>query len=167
MNLRNLTAADQQTICRELHLPLPTPDVSLDVIIAQEKITPADIITRLERSRDLKAMIACAALRGRVQKCPPDAQLTPKPWPKAPVARPKSAAEATRATPKATPKVRVASSTHTLVRVAPNPKRPGSAARDRYALYQTGLTEAELLAKGVTASDLRWDLSRGYIAWST
>ena len=45
-----------------------------------------------------------------------------------------------------------------------NPKRPGSASFDRFALYQTGMTIAEYLKAGGQRSDIRWDSDRGFIA---
>ncbi len=155
---------DQQTICHLLHLPLPTPDVTLDMIIAQEKIQPATILVRLERSRQLSAMIAAAALRGQVTKCPNDMQLTPKPYPKAPVRAPKGEAETSRVAAK--PAVKAMSATRTLVSFVANPKRPGTAARERYAKYKVGCTEAQLLELGLWRSDFRHDTSHGFIVWS-
>jgi hypothetical protein len=162
--LMNLSIADQQSLCYALHLPLPTPDITLDMIIAQEKIQPADIIERLERSRDMRAMIVAAAIRGCVKHCPPDAQLHPKPYPKAPVARPKDAQEAHRQQPK--PQVRIVNKTKVLLTMVPNPKRAGSAARDRYTKYKLGLTEAQLLERGLWRSDFRHDTAHGFITWS-
>ena len=158
-----LSIADQRSICYALKLPLPTPDITLDMIIAQEKIQPADILVRLERSRDMRAMIAAAVIRGKLKACPPDAQLHPKPYPKAPVARPKGELEANRKT-EAKPKAH--NRTRVLLTVKPNPKRPGSAARDRYSLYKLGLTEAQLLELGLWRSDFRHDTQHQFITWS-
>lgn len=161
---RTLSPIDQQAICRTLHLPLPTPDVNLDMIIAQEKIQPADVLARLERARTMSAMIAAAAVRGNVTKCPADPRLNPKPYPKAPVGTPKTTAEQER---KAVPaKVAVTGGTNrTLLSFVPNPKRPGSAARDRYAKYQVGLTETQLLELGLWRSDFRHDTQHKYVVW--
>jgi hypothetical protein len=150
-----LCANDQQTICRTLHLPLPTPDVPLTTIITQAKMCEADVLARLEQSRDLRAHITAHAMRGRIVRCPADPQLHPKPWPK-PSA--KSAVETpTRA--------RAATATRTLVSYIPNPKKAGSAARARYALYENGLTETELLARGLQRADLRWDTEHKHLTW--
>ena len=167
IQLGSLSATDQQAICRALKLPLPTPDISLDMIITQEKIHPADVLVRLERSRDLRAMVAAATLRGRLQRCPPDARLSPKPYPYAPVRSPKTAAERERQPAPAPVKTPVRmNNTRTLVSFVSNPKQLGSAARDRYDLYKVGLTEPELLARGITRSDLRHDTGRGFIKWA-
>jgi hypothetical protein len=164
---QNLTVVDKQTICNMFHLPMPTPDVTFEMIIAQEKIHPADLFVRLERSRDLRAMIAAAALRGRVKRCPDDAQLHPKPYPKAPIAKPKDDQEKSRqASPASKPASRTINSTRVLLTVKPNPKREGSAARDRYALYKLGQTEAQLLELGLWRSDFRHDTQHGFITWS-
>jgi len=165
MTFRTLSSTDQQVICRTLHLPLPTPDINLDMIIAQEKIQPADILVRLERSRNLSAMIAAAAIRGGIKLCPADPRLNPKPYPKAPVATPKTTAEEQRKA--AAPKPTVAGGTdRTLLSCVPNPKRQGSAARDRYAKYQVGKTESQLIELGLWRSDFRHDTQHKFITWA-
>jgi hypothetical protein len=124
--------------------------------LVQEKLTPQTALQRLEQSRDMRALIAAACLKGLVTKCQPDAQLNPKPYPKIattpPVKRPLAATKAAKAT-------------RVLVSVLPNPKKPGSNAHARYALYEPGLTEAELLAKGLRRTDFRWDDKRHHLTW--
>jgi hypothetical protein len=44
-----------------------------------------------------------------------------------------------------------------IVSVLPNPKRPGSASFDRYALYRVGMTVDEAIAAGVKREDIAWD----------
>src|SRR5262245_28625988 len=85
-----LAVHDIQAICRCLKLPLPTPDVSLSMIVSQANLTPTDVLNRLERSSDLSAKIAAAVLRGTVTVLPGDTRLTPKPYPKAPVKKPRT-----------------------------------------------------------------------------
>lgn len=157
---------DQQAICNALHLPLPTPDIDLDTIIAQEKMHPAEILARLDRIRTTGAMVAAAVLRGRITKCPDDMQLRPQPYPKAPVRDPKTAAEMTRQRIAARSAPVGPNPNRTLVSFVPNPKREGSEARDRYAHYEIGLNEAQLLAKGLRRSDFRHDTQHGFIIWS-
>lgn len=55
------------------------------------------------------------------------------------------------------------SDTRTVAWVADNPKKPGSAAHARFALYAVGSTVDEALAAGVRAEDVRYDLAHGYI----
>ena len=43
------------------------------------------------------------------------------------------------------------------LRVSENPKKPGSAARERFALYRSGMTVEQALKAGVLPIDLRWD----------
>jgi four helix bundle protein len=51
-----------------------------------------------------------------------------------------------------------------IVYVLPNPKKPGSAARERYFGYQLGLSVEETLEKTrVTEDDVAWDKRRGHI----
>jgi hypothetical protein len=114
-------------------------------------------LQRLEASRDLQAMIATACLKGLVTKCQPDAQFNPTPYPK--TANPPVTAK------RAAPVSKAAKATRVLVSVLPNPKKPGSAAHERYALYEAGLTEAELLAKGLRRTDFRWDDKRHHLTW--
>ena len=47
--------------------------------------------------------------------------------------------------------------------VTENPKRPGSASFDRFALYRNGMTVAQYLEAGGHRSDLNWDESRDFI----
>ena len=47
-----------------------------------------------------------------------------------------------------------------------NPKKPGSASYDRFALYKDGMTVSEALAAGVTSGDVKWDSERGFICLS-
>jgi hypothetical protein len=153
-----LCPADQLAVCKALQLPLPTPGVPLDVILIQHKLPPQAALSRLERSTDLRAMIATACLKGVLTKCPDSAQLKPKPYPKP--QPPKPAQPSPRS-----PVARAAKAARVLVSHVPNPKQKGSKAYGRYALYQDGLTEAELLARGITREDLRWDGARQHLTW--
>ena len=47
-----------------------------------------------------------------------------------------------------------------------NPKKPGSAAHQRYNLYKTGMTVEAALKAGLRSEDLRWDLRKGHITLS-
>ena len=97
-------------------------------------------------------------LKGVLTKCPDSAQLKPKPYPKP--QPPKPAQPSPRS-----PVARAAKAARVLVSHVPNPKQKGSKAYGRYALYQDGLTEAELLARGITREDLRWDGARQHLTW--
>lgn len=44
-----------------------------------------------------------------------------------------------------------------------NPKREGSKAHSRFALYKKEMTVGEFIKAGGTFGDLAWDASRGYI----
>lgn len=52
-----------------------------------------------------------------------------------------------------------------IVSVVPNPKKRGSAAFERYALWRVGMSPAEARSAGLGASDFRWDGERGYVTW--
>jgi hypothetical protein len=48
--------------------------------------------------------------------------------------------------------------------VAPNPKKPGSAAHVRYALYPSaGATVLDAIKAGVSRADILYDIRKGYI----
>lgn len=47
--------------------------------------------------------------------------------------------------------------------VAPNPRKQGTASRERYTHYAPGQTLAQALAAGVWREDIRWDLKQGFI----
>lgn len=56
--------------------------------------------------------------------------------------------------------------TKRIVSVAPNPKKPGTASFDRYALYpQPGATLASVLKieNGPTRADFLWDIRKGFL----
>lgn len=48
-----------------------------------------------------------------------------------------------------------------------NPKKPGSKAHARFALYSDGMTVGAFLAAGGTREDLRWDSKHGHITTYT
>lgn len=49
------------------------------------------------------------------------------------------------------------------IECAPNPKRPGSKAHDRYAAYAESTTVKEYLDNGGLKADLRYDQNKGYL----
>ena len=54
--------------------------------------------------------------------------------------------------------------TATISYLAPNPKKPGSAAHARYALYPAvGATLADALKAGVRRNDFLYDVRKGYL----
>ena len=59
------------------------------------------------------------------------------------------------------------SGTATIIVLAQeNPKQPGSMARNRFNLYQAGMTVQEFLNAGGLVADIYYDISRAYIAVS-
>ena len=44
-----------------------------------------------------------------------------------------------------------------------NPKRSGTKAHERFALYRSGMTVGEFLKLGGSVNDLRWDTDRHFI----
>jgi hypothetical protein len=47
--------------------------------------------------------------------------------------------------------------------VTDNPKRVGSAARERFTLYRSGMTVGQFLAAGGLRADISWDVDHGFI----
>ncbi len=47
--------------------------------------------------------------------------------------------------------------------LVPNPKRRGSACHERFSRYENGMTVGEALERGITRTDLRWDLRHNFI----
>lgn len=45
-----------------------------------------------------------------------------------------------------------------------NPKRPGTAGHQRFALYVDGMTVSEALAAGIWGADVAWDIEHGFIS---
>lgn len=52
------------------------------------------------------------------------------------------------------------------VLVEENPKRQNTAAYDRFALYETGMTIAEYIDAGGRSGDIHHDMTAGYIELS-
>ncbi len=44
-----------------------------------------------------------------------------------------------------------------------NPKRVGSASRERFSLYRNGMSVTEFLKAGGSRADIRWDIKHGFI----
>lgn len=53
--------------------------------------------------------------------------------------------------------------TDVIAVLVPNPKRVGSLSFSRFAIYTTGITVAEFLAKGGRRADLKWDADHDFI----
>jgi hypothetical protein len=161
----NLTPADIVALCSRFDLPLPTPDVPLDRIVQDRGLTPAELFRALENTTEVRLMIAAAALQTALtKKLPPDPRLDPKPHAKAPVKKPATPAEAERNPVPPPPPVPPAR--RQLISVSANPKKKGSASWDRFALYEVGLTENQLIGRGLLAADIRWDTQRGFVKWA-
>ena len=163
-----LRPQDISALCSFLELPLPTPDVPLDRILEDAGLTLADAWKATQGTTDIRVMIAAAALRGAITVCPKDPRLDPLPHRKAPVRTPTTDEERERspAAPAAATRAASASGDRVLEYVSANPKKPGSAAHERFALYKVGMTADELVASGVRKADLRWDAERGFVRWS-
>lgn len=55
------------------------------------------------------------------------------------------------------------SDTDVIAVLVPNPKRPNSLSFARFAIYTTGITVAEFLARGGRRADLKWDADHEFI----
>lgn len=50
-----------------------------------------------------------------------------------------------------------------IVSIVANPKKPGTGAHDRFAMYTKGMTVGTYLSLGGTLADIRWDVGQGFI----
>lgn len=119
------------------------------------KMNQAQVICTIADSPTSQARQLLSRLVGR--PIPPAKPWHPVPLP--PLPRPAPPTAATPATPPTTTKL----IDRTITAIAPNPKRPGSSAHDRFRLYQIGQTLAQYLAAGGSIADVKWDLERKYI----
>lgn len=164
----NLTEADRQAVCSHLSDTLGWQVTDLRAAMQATGMTPVALWSSLRDTSSLRLMIAAAALRC-VTRLPDDPRLRPAPHSPAPVARPRTDAErarASRATATGPSTGRTLSPDARIVSVAPNPKRPGSASWDRYQKWRVGATLAEMRAEGMSAADVGWDGSRGFVVWA-
>lgn len=66
--------------------------------------------------------------------------------------------------PQTTKVIRHRHDPRTLEYVLPyNPKRPGSKAHANWPLYEVNITLSALYRRGLTPTDIRWDLRHGHI----
>lgn len=75
-----------------------------------------------------------------------------------------AAAEQASAEPKTRGPRGVAETAVISLKVEGNPKRAGSKAYDRFALYRDGMTVGEALNAGITTPDLVYDSKHGFVA---
>lgn len=67
-------------------------------------------------------------------------------------------------TPKqAKPKAKSLSDPRIITAFIANPKRPGTAAHARYALYVEGMSVDQAIASGIKRADIAWDKARDFI----
>ena len=109
---------------------------------------------RTKRTDPLSASIAQRPAAARAKKAA-EKKVTAAPVP-APAPAPAASPSATHTAP--APDGRVI----TLLATA-NPKRPGSAAHRRFALYRTGMTVAAFVAAGGQRIDVAYDAGHGFI----
>ena len=164
-----LKPQDVQAICRELKLPIPTPDVPLDAILEASGLTPAAVFTRLERCTSVDAMIAAAVLRRGVTVVARDPRLNPAPhrlrWdltPEARSGRPRPAATDRKIADPGMPPA-----DHVVLTVGECGSAAGSKRAVRFERYKVGLTVHELCAGegGLKGSDIRRHISEGRITF--
>jgi hypothetical protein len=145
----------------DLNTILPSPEEFLDVVTSVG-IDHASVVVPLCSVSHQEATRALETLIGR-----PLTRLAPKGKARPPTDPRVRMGMIHRDGSPRTPKERggsVASTdTRTITYVAENPKKPGSASYDRFALYAVGDKVMDAIAKGVTSGDIRWDLERGFI----
>lgn len=163
-SLDRLTAEDRRALTQHICDTTGWACADLTAAMSVATLTPEDLWMSLRGTTDVRLMIAAAALRS-VTRCPPDPQLSPQPHRLAPVRSPRTPAEAARRARPAPAAGAPGTTGEYVDTVAPNPKRPGSASRDRYALYAVGASRTDLLAAGLTRADFVYDTERGYVTW--
>lgn len=165
-SLDNLTAANRDALVIHLarnHVGVAQGDsIELEDLMQRAGMTAVALWHSCRDTTVVPLMIAAAALR-HVTRLPDDPRLDPKPHGRAPVKAPRNADEASRR--RASPTRSAAAEGDYLVALKPNPKRAGSAAFERYELYELGLTRDSLRDRGITTSDFKNDLEKGFIAW--
>ena len=136
-----------QAISRAYALEVPDATSGLELwqFCEEAGMDQADVVMSLARDCTVDGVVCIETLLGR-----PIVRAVPKPPRRA--ARPRGAA-------------RPRTDGRRVVRVHPNPKRPGTKSYERFALYQEGLTVTETIALpgGPTKDDIRWDSDRGFI----
>jgi hypothetical protein len=173
--LAALRPSDVAALCRHFDLPTPTPDVSLAVFIRQRGLTPEGLYADLSGTTSIPLMIAAHALVTGPRRLPPDPRLNPAPLPPCGGERPPlrsgekipraryTKPERTAADPEPTV---VPPDTAVLIRVAPNPKKPGTKTWVDYEKYKIGMTVGELRKLGWRTSNLAWDVGHGFVEFA-
>jgi hypothetical protein len=119
-------------------------------ICEQQNLDHADVVMSLANDPTPLAVRTLETLIGKpIERGAPCLKVNPK-KPAATLNRPQS--DKTTRSPRPSP-----NDPRIISFVAPNPKKPGSAAYDRYALYRVGMSVNEALAAGIKREDIAWD----------
>jgi hypothetical protein len=142
--------------------PLPEDDeiyAEDGTLLDAEKIaqTLADKLSEL-RVPHVEVVLACASLPdGKIAEA-----LMEKPIHNGPKASGRAAG--TPSAPKGERAPRQAISDSRIIHsIKPNPKKVGSNAHTKYALYAEGMSVADFIKAGGTMGDVKWDSERGFI----
>jgi len=73
-------------------------------------------------------------------------------------------AKAPKATPKRGRAAKYPDDAKITLLAKENPKREGSKAHKKFALYETGMTVGEFIAKGGNLADVAWDARKNFIS---
>lgn len=151
-NFASLTQAEAALVARHVVRVAGDPlDHSRNLYdqLQERGFTQAQVILAVAHDPSPEAVVVLEKLVGK-----PISRESEKPQI---AARPPSAPRAKGAAVRGTDK-------RIITSVAPNPKKEGSASHARYALYTVGMTVDEFVAAGGTTADVKWDLSKGFIA---
>jgi hypothetical protein len=137
-------------------LPLPPlpPDVDGPELFERCRgtIHQADVVLSMARRDDLLALSTLEKLVGHpiVRRLPPPPASPIRPR----LGRPRSLVTGSKQR----------QDRREVSAISANPKRPGTKAHERFALYEVGKTVRQLLEAGLTVADIKWDTDRGYVS---
>lgn len=114
------------------------------------KVDQASVVTALAGESGPDAIKAMETLTGKKIAVAPPQKSTKNGQPTAPK--------------KGKEKAKNLSDPRIITAFIPNPKRPGSAAHERYNLYVAGMSVDQAIAAGIKRADIAWDLAREFIS---
>lgn len=157
-----LKPQDIHAICRELKLPLPTPNTNLRTILEARSLSISEVYVRIHKSMKLDVMIAAAALQKGVKVMPKDPRLNPIPY----KLRWDLTEEGKAGKPKPVQsETGMPANDWFITSIGECASAPGSKRAARYALYAIGKNVDQLKNAGVKGSDIRRHIADGLITF--
>lgn len=155
-NFESLGTDEAFYLAQAMHLPEQhaLDGIAILQVANEAGMDQADVVMTLAHDPSLQGVRVVEKLIGKPITRP------------APVARTSGAAGSRSAKP---PKIHVSvtrDDSRVITFVAENPKKKGSSAHARFALYKVGMTVSEFVAAGGTLGDVKWDAERGFIKFT-